>query len=70
MSTKQMKQSIVEDLDAQLKEQMITQELRDKAVLVIDQDLTADDWKDIDNMSTVEASDMVLDLARIKQGVL
>jgi hypothetical protein len=65
-----MKQSIVEDLDAQLKEQMITQELRDKAVLVIDQDLTADDWKDIDNMSTVEASDMVLDLARIKQGVL
>ena len=69
MSKQQLKQSIVEDLDAQLKEQMITQELRDKAALVVDQDLTADDWNDIDNMSTVEASDMVLSLARIKQGV-
>lgn len=70
MPKQQLKQSIVDDLDAQLKENLITQELRNKAAVVIDQDLTADDWKDIDNMSTVEASDMVLDLARIKQGVL
>lgn len=68
MSKQQLKESIVKDIDEQVKLAAVTPSLRDNAILVLEQDLTADDWKDIDNMSTEEASDMVLSLARIKQG--
>ena len=66
MSKQQLKESIVQDIDEQVKLAAVTPSLRNKAILVLEHDLTADDWKDIDNMSTEEASDMVLSLARIE----
>lgn len=65
MSRRTMKQSIISDLKAQLEKQMIDQVLYDKAVIVVDA-FTAADWNDIDDMSTVGAVDMVLDVARLK----
>ena len=65
MSRRTMKQSITNDLKAQLEKQMIDKALHDKAVAVIDAFTTAD-WNDIDDMSTVGAVDMVLDVARLK----
>ena len=67
MSRRTMKQSIISDLKAQLEKQMIDQVLYDKAVIVVDA-FTAADWNDIDDMSTVGAVDMVLDVARLKEG--
>lgn len=67
MSRRTMKQSIISDLKAQLEKQMIDSALYDKAVAVIDAFTTAD-WNDIDDMSTVGAVDMVLDVARLKEG--
>ncbi|MNB92520.1 hypothetical protein D3C75_396240 [compost metagenome] len=67
MSRKAMKESLTYDLKAQLETQIIDKALHDKALSVVNT-LTDDDWKDIDNMSTVEAADMVLSIARIRQG--
>lgn len=68
MSRRTMKQSITTDLAAQLEKNMIGRGLYDKAIKVID-NFTAADWKDIDDMSTVGAVEMVLDVARLKKGV-
>lgn len=65
MSRRTMKQSIICDLKAQLEKQMIDRALYDKATAVVDA-FTAADWNDIDDMSTVGAVDMVLDVARLK----
>ncbi|MNI36489.1 hypothetical protein D3C73_905390 [compost metagenome] len=67
MSRKAMKDSLLYDLKAQLEKQMIDKVLHDKAITVIN-NFKAVDWKDIDDMSTVAAVDMVLDVARLKEG--
>lgn len=67
MSRKTMKDSILYDLKAQLEKQMIDQAMYDKAVIVIN-NFKAADWTDIDDMSTVGAVEMVLDVARLKKG--
>ena len=65
MSRRAMQESLTIDLKAQLENKEITKELHDKALHVV-HTLSDDDWKDIDNMSTVEASEMVLDIAKAK----
>jgi len=65
MSRQALKESVTNDLQAQFETQLITKDLQNKALKVIE-NFSDDDWKDIDNMSTVEAADMVLDIARIR----
>lgn len=67
MSRRTMKQSITNDLKAQLEKQMIDKALHDKAIAVMSAFTTAD-WNDIDDMSTVGAVDMVLAIACLKEG--
>lgn len=65
MSRRAMQESLTIDLKHQLDANSIRKDLHDKALKVI-HNFSADDWKDIDNMSTVEAVEMVLDVARHK----
>ena len=63
MSRQAMQESLRIDLKHQLEARTISLELHKRATAVIEK-LTVADWKDIDNMSTVAASEMVLDIAR------
>lgn len=65
MPKRQLRADIIQDLNELLKLNTISQSLYDKSVATLD-DLTDADWKDIENMSTDEASDMVRDIARLK----
>ena len=65
MSRRAMQESLTIDLQHQLDARTITQDLHQKAIQVVHA-FTSADWKDLNNMSTVAASEMVLEIARNK----